>query len=253
MARDKRAAGKAFVDNLLAKVPEADRAAVAAALQRDDILDLAGDGALRHDEFSRLADNLRAREEIVQRTAEEQSSWYRDNQKLLEEAAALKRAGGGRREPEEEPIVTQPQLKKEDIVATVAPIIGQIEQDGVRLMGRLSTIGVRHLHEFGEVLDAEQLMESAAKNKRTVDEEYNASVAERRQTRSAEALAKQIAEAEERGRKKGIEETIAAGGKQPYPVGESAPSTLAGLGAKPEDFSLTAVVNTFREAASTQR
>src|SRR3954465_1650394 len=145
MARDKRTAGKEFVAELLSLVPDTVRESVATHLQADSILDRIGEGALRHDAFSREMDALRTAQGRVAATEREQTDWWNTNRAALEEHAR----GQGRRraadDDDDDPLGVrrrEPTLKVEDVKKTATDIttaaMNQVEAQGITLIGMIT-------------------------------------------------------------------------------------------------------------------
>jgi len=215
--------GQAFVERILAHIPEDKRAAAQEAiLGSPEALAEVGEGTLRRDDYSRVRDA--------------QTKWWTENQEKLSEYDRLKAAAGDGNDPnlQRQPIITDP-LK--------APITREdfnregraLELESVRLNAQIATITARHHVEFGEALDMSALVDKSLETGVPLPQLYNDTVAERRATKQKEVFDKQIADAEARGEQRAAQRIMSQKGEGiPYPVGSSAPTTLSGL-KLPED------------------
>lgn len=245
-------AGKAFLEGLLNR-SKLSADAKKALLEDDAILTEVGDGVLQRSEASRLADDLNGRIAGVKKTEADQKSWWDQNKDAVAERDRLKAAGGGGGGG-----VDHGDVQSKIDTAVAAAVKGmrddmaQLESVGVGLATISSRISVSHLNEFHEVVDVEKVAQDAIKNKRTLVDEYNAQVSERRATRDKAAREKELADATEAGRKAGMMEALNRQGA-PYPINDgSGPSTLSGLrkpaeGEKAPDYSLEAAVRVAQE------
>lgn len=237
-------AGKlnSFIDRVLENVPEEKRAAI-------------------RSEYSAAQDEVRSLEEAnarVQQVATAQTEWWNRNKDTVAERDRLKAELEAARNPNNNnhPAGLSETDVTKRITDAVAAAKDEMLQTGLGLTTVIPTLSVRHYQEFGEVLDSAELAKAAIASGRTIQAEYDHSVAERRQTRANEKLAADLAKAREEGKQEGIREQMArAGSNMPYPVGQTAPTTLSGLkkpaeGANP--FSLEAAVATANEVAASQ-
>lgn len=139
-------AGKAFIDELLTRIPEDQRAAVQAGLEAagEDVYAFAGDGALRLQDYSRNLNGVKA-------TEKQQTEWWEANQALV---AAAKAAGIDPTKPA--PVVRDTVgLSREDI----SKLIDEREAGVGNFVGHTLRLGLSHFKEFGEELDVPKLMQ----------------------------------------------------------------------------------------------
>jgi len=264
--------GKAFLEQVLAKVPETSRASVQAALENDDLLSFMGDQVMLRPEFSRAMDQLRVQEASLVAKHNEHDNWYKGQKGLLTAGAnalarlkALKRRGVIRDDdPDPEPdddddddgdpapasrrraslpdnVVTQDKL---DAVVTAQ---ATLEQQGVRLMSAINKLGMTHFKEFGEPLDTDELIAAAGKSGRTLADEYQVMVAPRREETAKKKQEEEIKAAEERG--KAAARAELANQSMPYEVSVSEPGTgtLSLLKAEKPSDGLSTVERAARE------
>lgn len=242
-------AGKAFLEGLLNR-SKLSADAKKALLEDDAILTEVGDGVLQRSEASRLADDLNGRIAGVKKTETEQLDWWGKKKADLADYERIKGGGGGGGVDHGDV-----QSKIDTAVATAVKAMrddmAQLESVGIGLATIASRISTSHLNEFHEVVDTEKLAQDAVKSKRTLVDEYNAQVSDRRATRDKAAREKELADATEAGRKAGLMEAMNRQG--PYPINDgSGPSTLSGLrvpkdGEAKPDYSLERAVQVAQE------
>jgi hypothetical protein len=227
--RDKREAGKTFLENILAKIPEGERATVQAAVMKDDVLDFAGEHHLRHDEFSRMADEVRKQSDALTayRTQldtykGELDGWYTTNKTALEKVRRRSEGDGDLGELEERPTVDlSGYVRAEDHDR----MLRETQEQGLSLMTLMTRLGMKHYHEFKEPLDPADVIVHARDRGLRLDLAYEDWVAPRREERSKKELEDRLKQAREEG---AIEERKRQQ-VTPYPVGNEEPTTLSGL------------------------
>jgi hypothetical protein len=127
----------------------------------------------------------------------------------------------------------------------------ELLETGLSITTLAATLAVQHLNEFKEPLDMVDLTRKAIAANKPLDTFYTESVAQRRTERNTAEREAENKRIREEGRAEGLAEGLKRipGGALPYPVGSSAPTTLAGLkkteaGAANPDYSLDAAVAT---------
>lgn len=221
---------KAFLDSVLAKVPEAERDSVRALYSQ------------AQDEVAGIARELEAGIGTVNATATKQGEWYEKHKDVIEGRAA----GGG-----DNRITTAVDGDKitKDLTAQLSATREELAGQGLFLASVIPTIIAQHGVEFGEVLDGEKLVKDAVAAGTDLKTFYNGSVATRRAEKAAAARTADIAAAEARGREAGMRE--AGNGHIPFPVGNRTPTTLSGLRATPEQRAAAAGEHTLEAAVAT--
>lgn len=256
---DKKTLALSFLDRVLAHVPADKRTELHATLTSDEQLlnAIAEDAAALADDRQRLTD------------------WYNTNAGALKRAKAITEAhaagklndllddSDGDGDPDDPLALRQPARRtptgaargldeatvQSRIAEAVAAATVQTEQNGLALINKMTKIGIGHLKEFDEVLDTDELTNFAVKHNLRLDLAYDKFVEQRRTTRTTEANAKALTEAEERGKAAGRLEALNR--TVPVPPG-SAASTLSGLtDAGKVDASMPALVSALREAGAT--
>lgn len=218
---------KSFIDKVLEHVPEDKKESVRA-------------------EYSRAQDeatNLETARANVIRTAEAQTGWWDANKGAIEELKKLKEGGN--------PNPITDAVDKNALSTGLQGLEDKVMSTGLALMTTMTQLGLDHMAEFpGEKLDVTRLANEAMKAGKPLVDYYNEQVAPKRTARQEAEIAKKVADATEAGRLAGVAETLkkVPGQGMPYPVGSSAPTTLAGL-TKPaagtaDPYSLDAAVAT---------
>lgn len=210
MAGFNTAEGKAFLDRILAAVPEGP--------QRE---------AVRAD-YSRLHDGIGTIESETARLAEvhrQQVAWHGTNHAALEDYNRMKAAGGGG---------GNPPVDQNKIEEAMQGLEDRVMSNGLALVTTASTIAASHLHEFKEPLDVRKLAQDAIKAKMTLDDYYSSTVATRRQERAEADLKARLDAAKLEGEKIGADRVRQEYGaaNMPFPGragGPVATTTLSGL------------------------
>ncbi|HET9258278.1 MAG TPA: hypothetical protein VFO16_24195 [Pseudonocardiaceae bacterium] len=209
--------------------------------------------------YSRLQDQTREVSNLhrqVTTVANEQSSWWQKHQNDVTELHELKQRlaananangnGNGNGNPIQQAVdlETVRRLMQEQRAADFESVLG--------LVTTIPDIPLAHFIEFGEKLNSRELAAGAMKAGKPVEDYYREMVAERRQKKADEVKAAELAKAREEGVAAGRKEILERTGQgMPYPVGMTAPTTLAGL-KKPGEgqvnpYSLEAAVATANE------
>lgn len=237
--KDRKTAGQEFLTSLLSKVAEDKRALVQEALAAEEILNDLGDGVLRHQEFSRLADGLRESETQVAGYKKQLDDWYAQKQRDLEELDRLRKHrtrpnGRGRGDDDD----SLPDLEDDDDMKSgkvdltgyvkaedVDKMIASLQQDGLALMSTMTTLATKHLQQFNEVLDTEALLKHAAEKRLRLDLAYEDYIKPRVEERQKKDIEDRITKA----REEAVTEERRRVSATPYPVSSTEPTTLDGL------------------------
>lgn len=227
--------GKSLVELVLAKLPENLRDGVKTSLfapEAADALTELGARGLAQSDYSRNMDEIRAKEKTIadaeieiQRIGKEQADWYAANKPALDEYNKIK-AGGG--DPPKPPVVppgvTQADLEK---------MFGEREQQFATVLGITNTLTAKHLRDFNEVLDTNELIDFARTKRVSLADAYSQKFAEQIKAKTDKAETERI--------DKLVAEKLAAaraqGANQPFPLLHGEPSVLDALGDKQTDKS----------------
>lgn len=137
--------GQAFLNDVLAGIPEDKRGAIAATLEdAPELIAAIGAGALRQADYSRSMDRVKTIET-------EQKTWWEANQPLVELGQKAKTAGFDPTKPG----VTPPALPDNVVLRDD---LDQRERDYAALTTWMTTTGMKHFQDFGEVIDFSTLM-----------------------------------------------------------------------------------------------
>lgn len=220
---------KAFLDEILAKVPEDQRESVRSLYSQ------------AQDEVSGIAASLDTAIATVNTTAERQGAWYDKHKDVIEGRTPAA-------QPAVNPIANAVDADKivKDLNLTIDTTREALASQGLFLASVIPTILTNHSIEFGEQIDGEKLVKDAIAANTDLKTYYAGLVAPKRAEKAAAKLAADIAAAEERGRLAGMKE--AGGSNPPYPTSQRGPTTLSGLRKPPADqaptYGLEAAVNT---------
>ena len=232
-------AGKDFLADVLkrSKIPADLQATI---LADETLLESVGDGTLMRAEASRLADELNKEKARVADVARRQSEWHNSNDKgVLERTIEELRAKGGTNNPGG--------IDEKALDTRLTDLGNSMEALGVGLTSLMTTVGLSHMKEFGEVLDMTEVAQKAIAAKKPLKQYYDELVAPARKTRDDAARTKALDDAKAAGILEGRMQALNQ--KGPYPVGPGGPSTLDGLRKTPDpnakpDYSLEAAVET---------
>lgn len=120
-------------------------------------------------------------------------------------------------------------VKTTDVEKRIADAVTRVQGEGVGLIRALDKLKSEHWKTFNELLDTDELIERATKNRQDVRQAYDSGIADRLKERAA----KQDAERVETIKKQAREEVIAemSGSKMPYPASTNQePSALDFVG-----------------------
>jgi len=220
--RDVMAAGKAIAAEIVATYPEDQRAALQAAYDSNpQAVRKLGEGGLRHDEFSRNLDEIRAWKSKL-------DTWYTERQADLEEAARLKRDGGGRSADGDDgfgggSVVDDGKLKAmETRLSALTSELQQTQAYGSQLMAMTVDLSNRHRRDFGDELEAKALYDYAAEHNQSLTVAYDEMTSDRRKAKADADLAKKLQEARDDERLKTLREMRTT----PYPINTGEPTVL---------------------------
>lgn len=176
-------AGKSFIEQALARIPEDRRAAAAAAaatlLADEAFVGGIGEVGLNRADYSREMNRLKDIET-------QQTEWYTANQAVLEKA---RKAGIT-------PTSSEPALDPDDpsrkpvagvTLDDVTKLMDQREAGVVPFVGAVATLAIKHYQTFGEVLDTDAILRDATKRNVPLDAAYQTAHGERLKTKAAEA------------------------------------------------------------------
>lgn len=162
-------AGKLFLAGILAKLPEAQRAAVQTAFDgatAEDALTLLGDGTLGRSEINKQLDDLTAKQKAADTYYEELNTWLASKKTVLDDYAAIKpeydrlktapKPAVGSDQPQPPPIDLD--ALKDDLRKEFTSTIGLAQQDAAAIIALTNRLSVTHFQQFSEVLDVEGLL-----------------------------------------------------------------------------------------------
>lgn len=153
----------------------------------DEAVEAIGGSILRQEDYSRLANELKAKEKEVESFQAELSSWkgdaekeYFDMQRKLREAEAERvrlEAIAKEYVPESElgkgAVVPEPKEKPQDLSEYMKAADAQEAlMNAIKVQNRLLVLNSRHQTLFGKPLEDEDIIDRAIANKRTVDQEW---------------------------------------------------------------------------------
>lgn len=215
--------GKAFVDQILAKLPEGLRDSAKTALtapEATDALTYLGDGVLARADYSRQKDQLDTLQNQIQADYDRLTNWWEDHKDydtIKAEHAALK-AGTpvvpvGTPEPVKVVGLTQADVDKQ---------LQERDMAALRYANYTNQLAIDHYAKFNEALDLNALSEFALKNRVPIDAAYRQQYAEKLDARSKAEEAVRI--------QKLVDDGMAAERQkyntQPFPLRNQAPSVL---------------------------
>lgn len=166
-------AGAAFLKDVLALIPEEQRAAAEEVLTGTPaVLEKIGAGVLRQEDYSRVRD--------------QQTKWWEETQPLVELGQKAKAAGFDPSKPATPPALPDDVVRRADLEQREGLILP--------LIGTLSGLAVQHYAEFGEPLDIMAIINNPEAVKKGVPAFYAESVATRRAEKAKAAEEKRINE-----------------------------------------------------------
>lgn len=227
--------GKSFLSDLLSKIPEDSRAAVAAAFSASDAaVETLGKGALAQSEFSRAMDAVKATEKAleaeragIQSVHSKQQEWWKTVQPVVALGEAAQAAGWT---PEAPPAGGTPPAAAtlpEDVLRKAD--MDKLVESHLAVVAYVNKLSASHLHEFGEVLDLSPLIAEAQSSGKGLPDVYAAKFADRFAEKRQKAL---DAEVESRVQTRLADERKKFG-HGVYPTGPSTGSPLDALAPPP--------------------
>lgn len=215
--------GKAFLDQVLGKLPEADRAAVSAALTKPEAeaaLKTVGEGVLMRSDYSKVMDEVtKSKAELDAELARltdvnrQQTAWYETNKPLLELGKKAKDSGwegaGRTTDDLKEPV------KLPDNVITKDALDAR-EQEAAGYMEYITRLGLTHLQTFGEILDVTALRRDPRAAKVGIQGVYDAIYGPKIQEKQSAAEKARIDKLVADGVAEQLRKT---GSRPPYPTG----------------------------------
>lgn len=241
-----------FLKDLLAHVPEDQRSTVEAALDRDEVQNLAANRIQAQSDLSRAMDKIRddrtaleAAQTKVNEIAVQQKEWYDANLPVLE---AGRKALNGE-------MVTPPASKPEvpaDVarVSDIEKIVNQREAGAVAFIAATTQLGLEHYAKFGTVLDVNQLVSDPEIGKLGLRGAYEKIHGDALRAVATEAETKRI---DEIVNARLAEERKQFANRPPYPVAGSEVSPLDVLqnqNRDPNQFSAEAAADEYLVLAS---
>jgi hypothetical protein len=251
---DPKQAGRAFVAEILSRIPAEARADVQKHLEVDGVLEVVGNGTLMRQDYSRGMNTLQTNQRAL-------DDWYQKNQPLLE-AGAKAIAQPARRQapdPYDDPDLDDPA----DTRRRPAPIdtsrfverdeatqsVQRLEQNAMVYSEMLNRISMTHYKEFGgDILDPRALREHAEATGLRLDLAYNDLVAERRELARKTELEVLITRAREEGVQQGRASAVT---ELPFLTGDGSviPSLLPADSDR-SNIGLQAALRTYAEEAA---
>jgi hypothetical protein len=228
--------GKSILDTVLAKLPESLRDSAKAAFtapEAADALTELGARGLAQSDYSRQMDEIRRKEqelataqEQINTVATQQTDWWNVNKPALDEYTRLK-AGGTVIPPVATPPAAPAGISKEEL----EKYLGERDRSYATVLGLTTTLATQHYKNFGEVLDAQELIAFAEKNRLPLAEAYQQKFAEpikaRNEKLENERIDKLVQE------RLATERAQLAG--QPFPLRNADPSVLDTLNQQAPD------------------
>lgn len=218
--------GKSFLALVLAKLPESLRADAEKALtapEATDALTLLGDGVLARSDYSKSMDAIRDKEVQIQTDYDKLNTWYADNQARLDGTTALEAEIA--RLKGEKPTVpdpTKPSVTTGLVRKDLDDILSERDQAFTRVLSLSTQLTTRHLRDFNEVLDMNELVDLANRHKYSLTDAYQAKFGEQLKAKADLAEKTRI--------DKLVEDRLADERKKhqdhPFPLRNQSPSVL---------------------------
>lgn len=225
--------GKAFVEQVLAKLPESLRDAARtafAAPEAADALTTVGDGVLARSDYSRLMDEVREKEAAITEDYTKLNGWYETNKSRLGQVETLEAEIA--RLQGKPPVTTPPPTQSTTPSGLSMDDLNKVLEDRDRnyagVLAYTTSLATKHLRDFNEVLDVQAVIDNATKTRTSLDASYKTLYAEKLTTKArAEEDARINKQVEER-----LAERLKGQGDQPFPLRNQSPSVLDILHAK---------------------
>lgn len=229
MARTAKTAGTEFLAELLAKLPESQRAKAQeafASAEADAALIALGEGTLRQSDYSRVSNEVKTKEQEVDAWKGQLDTWFADKKAALEEADRLRANPNPNPNPNPIPPVQPlpPDLSKFVSPEQLAKTLEQTERGALVFITESNRLTAQHYKDFGEVLDLSPLLAHKRVMEVGLTEVYKELHKEQLDAKATAAEAARVAVIRDEERKKLQAEM--AGTHQPYPVRGNEASTL---------------------------
>lgn len=213
MTKDEQLA--AFKAEILAAVPESDRAAIQTALDNQAVATRLRDGVLRQSDYSRAQDQLRADREALDARVNEAATriegwneWYKqvsaETEALKAQTAAYEEAYG----PLEGAERRHPSLSREDVAKLVSD---QLARDGQQFMNQhlgltdmLVDIKFDFKDKFGETLPTKEFLDFVKTSGLPPQIAYREYIAPRVEEQNKKAFSEQLKKAKEEGAREAL-------------------------------------------------
>ena len=251
--------GKAFLEQVLAKLPESVRESAKTAFsapEAADALTLLGDGALARSDYSRNMDEIKAKETQLTEDWEKLNEWYAPRKALVDKYPTLDAVEAEIAKLKGEPVIKPPTpapavpqvgMTKEELEAHLT----QRDQGYANVLAYTTTLATKHLRDFNEVLDVSDLVAKATKNRQSLADAYQATFGEKLKAKADQEESVRI--------DKLVAEQLAVKLKertdQPFPLRNASPSVLDVLESKddsPSKHNLDSAVAEYERLQSTR-
>ena len=243
--------GKTQLQAILAKLPESMRGPVAEAFGKDeakDALTLLGDTTLARSDYSRAMDEVAQKEQQVLSDFNRLNTWYQTVKPKVENYDTLE-AEVNRLKLTPAPAPITQEVKSGLTREQLEEWANNRDQGYAGVLALTTTIATKHLKEFGEVLDVQDVMQLAANKHISLQDAYNEKYGQQLKDK-ADAVEKaridkllEEARADERKKFQGL----------PYPIRNASPSVLDVLDSttdKPSNHTLDSAVAEYERLAA---
>jgi hypothetical protein len=162
--------GKAFIDGVLAKLPESLRESAKAAFtapEATEALTLIGDGVLARADYSRSMDEVAQQEAALKADYEKLTQYYDARKADFDVVDSLRKAGkwnekgpvgvpdGGPPKREDNPVDPSKFVSRDDFDA----VMRREQMAAAGFLALQQNLGLKHLQDFGEVIDTRELLQ----------------------------------------------------------------------------------------------
>lgn len=209
-----------FLTGLLDLIPEDQRGKVTTELEALE------NGQLRQEEFSRLSDQTAGEKARAQKLYDDNVAWFDAKKAELAELDSLKAdiaAGKLKRDGADAARVAPTAVTKEEFEQTMA----NTERGALGFIADATLLSVKHMAEFGEVLDIRELLADKRISQLGVQAIYADKFKDRIQKKASDAQAARDETLRKEGETRAREAMRTQVG--PYPVRGNEPSTLDNL------------------------
>jgi hypothetical protein len=251
LAKTKKDATAAYVQKILAAIPEAERDAVKKVLESEAVSENFGSALLAAEEAQAKAEELKT---AALAYKDELDTWKTEQeQSLAARKTELEKAKPAEPAPTAAPVQTPSDLsgylKKDEAAKILTEARGQFGSQALGYAAALTKLGLRHLHDYGEALDVDGLIAAATKAQKPLEQVYEDLTKEAREAKAAEAKTKEREKLKEEVR----QEILSKQGHGLYPPTGEEPlgNALDGLLAKKEDrnFGVKAAIDDLHRMA----